>query len=373
MRLSLFTMTFLQCGKLIAGTALLLFTAASFAADPVTPVSIVTAKTGELREEVPLTGSVASIRSAQISPKEAGYIETLRVDEGNIVRKGDVILQLDQQLAELEIARVKAQLNEARARQRELARQRDEAAELVKKKHIASTAFEAAAAEVEINKAVIERLQAELQRQQVISERHTVYAPFDGVIAEKLVEVGQWVDTNAPLFNLIELNPLRIEVSVPQFYFNRLDINTPVTIRYDAIPDQEFTASVTAKIPVSNQTARTFPVFIQIENTNQVIAPGMSARVAFQLRGKETVKSLLLPRDAVVQKPDGTKTVWVIADKDGASQAQPVEVTTGKSVRENIEIKSDSITSGDRIVVKGNELLRPGQTVNVIEKLDYQL
>lgn len=361
-------------GRILLGLSLLmLFMATVGAEERPTPVSVVTAKTGELREEVPLTGTVASIRTVRISPKEAGYIESLRVDESNIVRKGDVILELDRQLAELEVARVQAQLNEARARQRELVRQRDEAAELVKKKHIASTAFEAAAAEVEINKAVIQRLETELQRQQVVSERHTVYAPFDGVIAEKLVEVGQWVNSNTPLFSLIELNPLRIEVSVPQFYFNRLNVNTPVSIRYDAIPDQVFTASVTAKIPVSDQIARTFPVFIKIDNTNQVVAPGMSARVTFKLTGEETVKSLLLPRDAVVQKPDGTKTVWIVADKDGAIQAQPVKVITGKNVRANVEIKSEQIAIGDRIVVKGNELLQPGQAVNVIEQLDYPL
>lgn len=361
-------------GRILLGLSLsMLLTATVAAEERPTPVSVVTAKTGELREEVPLTGTVASIRTARISPKEAGYIESLRVDESDIVSKGDVILELDRQLAELEVARVQAQLNEARARQRELVRQRDEAAELVKKKHIASTAFEAAAAEVEINKAVIQRLETELRRQQVVLERHTVYAPFDGVIAEKLVEVGQWVNSNTPLFSLIELNPLRIEVSVPQFYFNRLNVDTPVSIRYDAIPDQVFSASVTAKIPVSDQTARTFPVFISIENTNQVIAPGMSARVTFKLLGEETVKSLLLPRDAIVQKPDGTKTVWVVADKDGASQATPVKVITGKNVRANVEIKSEQIMIGDRIVVKGNELLQPGQAVNVIEQLDYPL
>ena len=67
----------------------------------------------------------------QISPKEAGYIEVLRVDESDIVNKGDVILEMDRQLAELEVARVRAQLNEARARQSELERQRDEAETLV--------------------------------------------------------------------------------------------------------------------------------------------------------------------------------------------------------------------------------------------------
>ena len=343
------------------------------AAENATPVSIITAKTGQIREEIPLTGTVNSIRTVQVSAKEAGYVEAMLVDEGDKVNQGDVLMKLDRQLAELEVARVQAQIVEARARQKELERQRDEAAELLKKKHVAPTTYEEAKSNVEINKAVIQRLETELRRQRVIAERHQVIAPFSGVITEKLVEVGQWVNSNTALLNLIELEPLRIEVSVPQFYFNRIDLNTPVKLQYDAIPGESFTAQVSSRIPVSDRNARTFPIFIRIANAEQKLVPGMSARVTFQLASEEHKQALLLPRDTVVLKPDGSRTVWVVSSNGTNTQVQPVRITTGKNIKQNIEVTSGDISPGDRIIVKGNELLQPGQAVNVIETLDYAL
>jgi RND family efflux transporter MFP subunit len=354
-------------------TIVMLYSANLFAQESITPVSVVTAKVGNVNEEIPLTGSVTSIRTSRISPKVEGYIESLLVDEGDTVKKGDPILHFDRQLADIETARVRAQLSEAKARLNEFKRQRDETAELVEKKHIAHTAFEAAAAAVEINTAIVERLEADLRRQQVISEHHTLYAPFVGVITRKMVEVGQWVETSTPLFELTELDPLRVEVQVPQYYFSQINVGTPVKIKYDAITDREFAAEVTTKVPVSSQSTRTLPVMIKIDNQQRLIAPGMSARVIFKLAESNTTPSVLLPRDAVIQKPDGTKTVWVVAEDQGISRASPVQVKTGKSHLQNIEIAFGDVHAGDQIIVKGNELLQAGQSVNILEKLDYPL
>lgn len=345
----------------------------SFAQETITPVSVVAAKMGKVSEEVPLTGSVSSIQTSHLSAKVEGYIDSLLVDKGDTVKKGDPIMYFDHQLIDIEITRVRAQLSEAKARVKEFVRQRDEAEELVKKKSIASTTYEAAVAQVEINSAVVARLEAELKRQQTLSERHTLYAPFDGVITDKMVEVGEWVDTNTPLFELTALNPLRIEVPVPQLYFSRINTGTPVKIKYDAIPDQEFAAQVTTKVPVSHQNTRTFPVMIRIENEDRLIAPGMSARVFFQLSEPNAEQSVLLPRDAIVRKPDGSKTVWVAEDKEGITKVNPVAVKTGKSHLNNIEIAQGNIHPGDRIVIKGNELLQAGQNINIVEELDYKL
>ncbi len=341
--------------------------------ETITPVSVVTAKTGEIRQEVPLTGTVTSPRISMISPKYAGYIETVFVDEGDIVKKGDVLLSLDKQLAKIEVARVQAQLQEALAQVREYERQRDEAEELVRKKHIAATTFEGAQAQVDIGNAVVKRLRAELQRQQVIIERHHVYAPFDGVVVQKLIEIGQWVDSNRSLYELVELNPLRIEVPVPQFYFNRVIANTSVKIRYDAIPNETFTALISKLIPVSDNTARTFTIFIEVDNEKLMITPGMSARVILQIGEAIKSTSLLIPRDAIVQQPDGRKSVWVVTGENNEITARPVDVKTGKNVSNNVEITQGDLTDGDVIIVKGNELLQPGQNVNVIESLDYSL
>ena len=339
----------------------------------ITPVSIVEAKKGYVNEEIPLTGSVVSIRTSQISPKEQGYIDSLLVDVGDIVKKGEPLVYLDRQLVDIEITRVRALLNEAKAQIKEYKRQQAEAKELVAKKHIAATSYEAATAEVEINSAVVQRLEAELKRQQTIAQRHVLKAPFDGVITKKMVEVGQWIDTNTALFELTELDPLRVSVPVPQFYFSRINIGTPVKIKYDAIAEKVFDAEVSIKVPASNQTTRTFPVLIKVANKDQLIAPGMSARVIFQLQNEDVEKSILLPRDAIVQKPDGTKTVWVINKVKGETKVNPVIVQTGKSHLDYIQLKTGNIETGDKIIVKGNELLQPDQHVDVIEVLDYTL
>lgn len=344
-----------------------------FAEDKITPVSVVTVKTGQLRQEIPLTGTVNSIRMSRLNTKVEGYIESIYVDKGDLVKKGDPVIKLDRELVETEILRVNAQLTEAKARSKELERQRDEAAELVEKKHIPATTHEAATAEVEINNAVIKRLLAELKRQQILSKWHTVYAPFDGVISTKMTEVGQWVETNTNLFELIELNPLRIEVPVPQFYFDQIDVGTSVTIKYDAIANKIFTAEVTDKVPASNQTTRTFPVLIRIDNSEQYITPGMSARVRFQIAKKSSSQTILMPRDTVVKQPDGSESVWMIEEHQSIIKVRPVKVKTGKSYLNNVELVIGSLNAGDRVVIKGNELLQPGQQVNVIEELDYNL
>ncbi len=190
---------------------------------------------------------------------------------------------------------------------------------------------------------------------------------------KKLIEIGQWVDSNRSLYELVELNPLRIEVPVPQFYFNRVIASTSVKIRYDAIPDETFTASISKLIPVSDNTARTFTIFIEVDNEKLMITPGMSARVILQIGEAIKSTSLLIPRDAIVQQPDGRKSVWVVTGENNEITARPVDVKTGKNVSNNVEITQGDLTDGDVIIVKGNELLQPGQNVNVIESLDYSL
>ena len=338
-----------------------------------TPVAVVVAKKGSTTQSIPLTGSVNALRVSQLSPRESGYIEVVLVDEGDRVHKGDAILRFDEKLAGIELLRVRAQLNEAQARLRESVRQNREAGKLVEKKHIATTTFEATQAEIDINSAVVERLQADLKRQQEILERHVIYAPFDGVISRKFVEVGQWVDTSTALFELTEINPLRVEVPVPQYYFEQIQIGTPVRIQFDALPEFSVLASVTVKVPKAQESGRTFPVKIDFTNDNHLIAPGMSARVHFQIGGSGGEQVILLPADTVIRKPDGTEVVWIINEAGGRSSVSPVTVKTGMMSKSNLEIVSGDLKTGDRVVIKGNEILQPGQSVNVTEQLDYTL
>ena len=331
------------------------------------PVTVAVARQDVIREELPLTGNIRSIRRVGLSSEEEGYVTLMNVDVGDYVAAGDVVLALNDELARIEIQRVKARMLEAKARLKEFIRQRDEAEKLVGKKHIAATSFEAASAQVEIQQTVLKQLQAELHLNQAIVERHSIKAPFAGVVSEKFVEEGQWIETNTAIVQLIELDPLRVFVNVPQFYYSRIKQGMKVNIRYDAIPDQTFSAAITRVVPVSETNNRTFPIFIDIDNPDGFIAPGMSARVMIQLHDDKSQQLLVIPRDAIVQKPDGEKNVWVVREADGKQKVEPVIVETGSQSGSFISITSGELQSGDRVVVKGNELLRSGQDVNVIQ------
>ncbi len=337
------------------------------------PVKIVRPVVAPVYEELPLTGSVTTRRLSRLSPEVAGLVARLHVDEGDEVRQGDALLELDRVIAEIDRSGIAAQVSEAQARLKESLRQKDEAAQLVEKKHIPPTRYEAALAAVDIDTAALERLKRELQRQEEIIRRHTISAPFDGVITQKLVEQGEWVRIDTPLLELVEIGWLRVDVPVPQFYFNNVQLGTPARLTFDAYPDRDFLAGVTMKVPMSSEAGRTFPVKIDLDNSERLIAPGMSVRVVFQLGGTGAGDSLLLSQDALVRKPDGSKTVWVIKPDGDGMKAREVDVSTGRAYRENIEITAGDVQAGDRVVVRGNEILRPGQLVEIKEELQLNL
>ena len=336
------------------------------------PVKIVKTIIAPVHEELPLTGSVTTRRLSRISPEVAGLVATLHVDEGDEVKQGDTLLELDKVLAGIDSAAARARVKEAQARLKEAVRQKDEAAELVAKKHIPATRHEATLAIVEMDTAVLERLKKELNRREEIVSRHVIKAPFDGVITQKMIEKGEWVSIDTPLLELAEINLLRVNVPVPQFYFNDLQLGTPVRLTFDAYPGRDFLAEVTMKVPMNNVSTRTFPVKIDLDNSERLLAPGMSARVIFQLNDASEL-SLLLPQDAVVRKPDGSESIWVIQPGGGSLTARQVQVRTGRSYRENIEITAGEVQAGDRVVVRGNEILRPGQRVEIKEELRLNL
>ena len=336
---------------------------------PPVPVSVIKVAVAPMYEEIPLTASVTSPRLSRISPRVAGLVSEVLVEAGDSVRRGDTLLRLDEVMARIEQQQSRAQLNEARARLKEAKRQRDEAAELVKNKHIPSTTYEATIADVEINEATVARLEAAYAMQKEIVTRHKILAPFDGVVTGKLVESGEWVDTRTPLFELAQIDVLRVDIPLPQYYYNLVGVGTPVSIRFDSLPDRIFEANITMKVPMGSPSARTFPVRIDIRNNERIIAPGMSARVSIRLQ--QTEDAVLLPRDAIVRNPDSSELIWVLDDSTGSTRVRGIKVQTGRSFRNNVEIIDSPLKLNDRVVVRGNEILTQNQAVRVIEVMEF--
>ena len=105
-------------------------------------------------------------------------------------------------------------------------------------------------------------------------------------------------------------------------------------------------------------------MLIDIANPEHLLAPGMSARVHLEVSGGES-EAVMVPRDAVVTRADGSRLVWRVQGEGDVLQVHPVPVRVGRAQRDQVEVLGDALRAGERVVLLGNERLRPGQRVRV--------
>lgn len=339
-------------------------TAMTLAEEKPSRVTVAEVMEQKLLEEIPLPGSAESLQVSEISPRVAGVVEEVFVNEGDRVEAGQKILSLDSVIAELEMASVKASLSEAIARHKDAVRQKNEYQSLIRNNAVATTSLASAVADEEAARAVIAKQRAELKRHEEILSRHVLTAPFAGVIADKHVEVGQWVKADSSVVNLVALDRIRVRVSVPQRSFQRINKDSSIRITFDALPGETFYAKASALVAVGNQGTRSFPLLINLENTQQIIAPGMSARVFIELSGEQKT-SLLVPVDAVILKADGNRYVWQVTRENEKATVKSVKVIIGRNTGDYVEVIDGTLKPGDEVVLLGNENLRPGQAVQI--------
>ena len=329
------------------------------------PVYVVEAKIAPVIENLPLTGTVTSGRSAALSPRVSGLVSKVNVDAGDRVTAGDVLVELDPVLAKLALNRSQAALNESKVALQESIRLSDEARNLAKSKNIPETTVLSRIADVEMKTAAVARSEAEYKQQAEIVNRHTVIAPFNGAVSKKLTEVGEWVETTTPVIDLVATEFLRLDVQAPQEYAQMIHKDTSVTVKFDTEPGQELTTKVSATVPVNNPDARTFLTRILFDNTDYFITPGMSAQAIFNIQLEQ--EALQLPRDAIIQYPDGRSTVWVVSKSNGQFIASEQQVQLGRNLSSNVIIRK-GLNPGSVVVVSGNETLQEGQAVQILEQ-----
>jgi RND family efflux transporter MFP subunit len=198
--------------------------------------------------------------------------------------------------------------------------------------------------------------------QRVRLERHTLRAPFAGVIGFKNTEVGQWLGAGSSAFQLVQMDPLRVQARVPERYFGEVQTGTRVTISVDAFPGDQIVAGVDSVVAVSDVSTRSFVARMDIPNSAWRLAPGMSAHLVFSLGGAHSKPVLQVPADAIVRRADGSLVVWVVRD----DTAQSVPVALGRRNNSRVEVRSDELREGDLTVTLGNESLRAGQNITAV-------
>jgi RND family efflux transporter MFP subunit len=325
------------------------------------PVAVAVPKQVEVSERIRLTGTLTAERSARLSPRVDGLVARVHVDAGDRVEAGAPLLELDAAVARLALKRAQAGTAEAAARSAEAQRLAEEARRLVADRHLPRTELERREAEATLAAAAFEASKAAEREQAEIVRRHVVPAPFAGVVARRLTDVGEWVARGTPVIELVATDRVRLDVQAPQERFDDIREDSRVEVIADAGGPEPLAGRIVARVPVSDPAARTFLVRILIEGAPGTLLPGTSATAVIGLAGAQ--QALAVPRDALLRYPDGTHSVFVLREAAGRTIVEERRVRLGRGGAQ-VEIL-EGIAPTDRVVVRGNERLRNGQAVRV--------
>ncbi len=328
------------------------------------PVSVTKAINADLTEDIAITGTVTSPQIATLSAAVSGLVDIVHVDVGARVEPGTLLLELDSELAKIALQGARASLESAQASYQEAKRKVDEALPLIKQNNIAATEMRARESQLSIAKAAVDRATADVNQRSAELKRHQVRAPFAGVISRKLTEQGEWVSPGKQVLELVATQNLRLDFQVPQNVYPRLNKNAKINVRFDAAPEESYSATILSTVPVNNPNARTFLLRAVLNNTNPHITSGMSTKGVLQLHASE--QGVLAPRDAIIRYSDGRIIVWKVNQTGDEPVVEEQVITLGVSSAGKVEIKS-GLNAGDLIVTRGNEALQPGQAVNIVE------
>ncbi len=319
------------------------------------PVITAIAGAGDVKERLPITGTITAAHFAELSPAVAGLVSALAVDIGARVSQGDVLLTLDSEISAMLLQGAQARVRQAQAMLNDVQRQLEEARSL-ETESIAASQVRSLASQADMAAAALASAQADARRAQAELTRHKVKAPFAGVISARHADVGEWVAPGDAVLTLVDITQLYADFSIAQRYLKDVNNNSELTLRLDSQPNKPLQASIASIVPVSDPTARTF-LLRAIVQTEPFMAPGMSVRGEVVLTSEQD--QLVLPRDALIRYPDGRVTAWLV-DKTGA---QPVARERSLRIREGYGqyvVITDGISAGDEVVLRGNEGLRDG-------------
>ncbi|MGO1503185.1 MAG: efflux RND transporter periplasmic adaptor subunit [Marinobacter sp.] len=315
--------------------------------------------------DVSLNGTVSALRSSRLSVAVSGLVNRVGVDVGDRVEAGDALVRLDDELAALQLKSARAATQEAAARLEEAQRRFAEAESVGIGRNIAATEVTARESEVAATQANLARLRAEEAHRQALLQRHTIKAPYAGVISDRNADLGEWVAPGDALMTLVDITHLRLDFRVPQDYYQKIDGRTELLALTGSAPGKTIPLNIESVVPVNDPQARTFLLRASDDGALRLL-PGMA--VEARLRVATGEEGLTVSRDAINRYPEGRVTVWIAEPvSDAEYEVREKRVEIGAGFGDRTEVLS-GLDGGEQVVVRGNESLQEGARVRLAER-----
>lgn len=306
----------------------------------------------DLTDDARAVGSLRSRRGVVLRPEVGGRITRLNFTDGQRVRKGQLLVQFDDQLQQAQVQQSRAELSIAQANQK---RNR----ELVAQNFISQRSLDESAANLEV-------AQAKLALALATAARLRILAPFDGIAGIRQVNVGDYLKDGADIVNIEDIDAIFVDYRLPERFQSQLKRGQTAVLEIDALPGHAYTAQIQAIDPLIDANGRSIGIRGCIDNRALQLRPGMFARVntVFGTR----LDARVIPEEAIV--PQGGKQ-FVIKLLSAADAKMPttqrVEVKVGLRQPGQVEILQ-GLEPGDTVVTTGQQrITRDGTAVNVLE------
>ena len=338
------------------GVSLLALCGTAAAQMPPTLVETDSVKQMEFHDQITLVGRTQAIAHSRIVAEVSGRVIRIDAPEGNRVGKGNVLVSIDPRKTSYtldakraEVAQAAAQVDFAR---KELARSRN--------LHEQTLVSEGKLDEDEANATRAEEWHKQMMAQEkqlaLDLDNCSIRAPYGGYTVRQLVDVGEWVSPGAPVYEIVDLDQVKVNVDLPERYFGHVTIGTEVSIAVTGNTGGPVTGTIAGIAPNASEDTHTYRVIVTVDNKDHALGGGMLVRAVLSLDVK--FSSLAVTKDAIIRQ--GAQTmVYTIAD----GKAVPVPVIVGSTDGNMIAVTGEGLSEGMEIVIRGNERIFPGSPV----------
>ena len=372
---------------LVLGMSVLLFSSTAFAsggasgggASGGTPVRVADAQSQVLTDRQRVTGSLRAVSRSAVAAEEAGAVAMVLTDEGKHVQTGQIIARLDAdrheaRLAEMQanlatqqaiIAQYEAELTKAQTDLQVLTELLARQAATEREHRDATTAVQVAKARVHSAKRQVETVERQVDLARIQLQDLTIKSPFDGRVVRRHVEPGEWVNPGDAIVTLVSSGKIEAQLEVPERFaatLNNPTDNLSIEVQTAA---GSLTSQTLRAVPEVDARARTFPVIVELENREGRLSSGMS--VTAYVPAGPAQSRLTVPKDAVVRSGYGDYVFVAQSGTDGQITANRTDVRVLFESGDRVAIAEGALLPGDRVIVEGNERLRPGAALSIIE------
>ena len=305
-----------------------------------------------LVDETQAVGSLRSRQGVMMRPEVGGRVKQIFFSDGQRVRKGQVMVQFEDQLQQAQVSQAKAELSIAEANHK-----RNQ--ELVTQNFISKRSLDESGAALEVSRAKLALAEATLQRLKVL-------APFDGITGLKQVNVGDYLKDGADMVNVEDMDAVLLDFRLPERFQAKIRAGQKAQLTVDALPGRPFSAIVQAVDPLIEANGRSVGVRGCIDNRQQQLRPGMFARVNAVFGSREN--AMVIPEEAIIPQGGRTFVVKVVAgEKPDTLVSERVPVKVGLRQPGKVEIL-EGLAAGDTVVTAGHQRLqKDGTTVRVVD------